>query len=229
MAEYKANEPIALNQMRSALTASLKAQMHDVASHDRYDDEYAYCHLKTQETLHQMGLYNNPFNRFVARRHVSESIAALPDEQRNSLYDQGAAFAEDCRRQRVPLWFASKGWTVGKSLLSVLAVLLTVAAIVPIWQYWLISNVTVYLPTHLFVRRAIKDTQFRSSVDYGIRLLLQFINGIVVFVVFTCTQNVLWGLGMLLLCALSAWVTPRIFMLLRDVWYGLRWRNCVSE
>ena len=111
---------------------------------------------------------------------------------------------------------------MGKSLLALLALLLTVAAIVPIWQYWLLSNVTVFLPTHLFVQRVIQDSQFRSSVNYGIRLLLQFINGIVVFIVFTCTHDILWGLGMAGLCALSAWVTPRIFMLLRDVWYGLK-------
>ena len=222
MSEYKTNEPVALNQMRSALTSSLKAQMHDVVSHDRYDDEYAYCHFKTQDALHELRLYNNPFNRFVARRHISESIAALPDELRQPLYDQGAAFAEKCRQRGVPLWFASKNWTVGKSLLALLALLLTVAAIVPIWQYWLLSNVTVFLPTHLFVQRVIQDSQFRSSVNYGIRLLLQFINGIVVFIVFTCTHDILWGLGMAGLCALSAWVTPRIFMLLRDVWYGLK-------
>jgi 1-acyl-sn-glycerol-3-phosphate acyltransferase len=228
MDEYKTNEPIALNQMRKALADSLKAQMHDVVSHDRYDDEYAYCHLKTQETLHEMGLYNNPFNRFTARKHVSETVAALPDEQREALYDQGAAFAEECRRRGVPLWFASKGWTAGKSLLAMLAVLLTLAAIVPIWKYWLISNVTLFLPTHLLVRRLIKDTQFRSSVNFGIRLILQLINALVVLIVFAITHSFLCGLGMFLLCMLSAWVTPRIFMLLRDVWYGLRWRGHAS-
>ena len=208
--------------MRAALTSSLKGLMHDVGSHDRYDDEYAYCHLKTQETLAQMQLYNNSFNRFLSRKQVSDTIATLPEEQREPLYDQGAAYAAACRCKGVPLWFASKGWTVGKSLLALLAVVFTVAAIVPIWQYWLLSNVALFMPTNLFVRRAIKDPQFRSSVNYGIRLLLQFINGIVVFIVFTCLHNVWWGLGMAALCALSAWVTPRIFMLLRDVWYGIK-------
>lgn len=228
MAEYAANEPVALNQMRGSLTVALKGQMHDVTSHDRYDDEYAYCHLKTQETLRQLHLSNNPFNRFLARKHVSEAVAALPEEQRQPLYDQGAAFAADCGRRGVPLWFAAKGWNGGKSLLAVLAVLLTVAAIAPIWKYWLLSNVAIFLPTHLFVRRAIKDTQFRSSVNYGIRLLLQFINGIVVFIVFTCMRNVWWGLGMVGLCILSAWVTPRVFMLLRDVWYWAK-GGCVRS
>ena len=224
MAEFETNEPVALNQMRQALTSSLKAQMHHVASQERYDDEYAYCHFKTPDIIRQLHLANNPWGRFMARKYVSEYVATLPDEQHATLYDEGAAYAADCRRRGIPLWFASKGWTVGKSLLSLLAVLLTVAAIVPVWQYWLLSNVAVYLPTHLFVRRNIEDPQFRSSVNYGIRLLLQFINGIVVSVVFTCTRGILWGIGMALLCVLSAWVTPRIFILLRDVWYGLKSR-----
>ena len=226
MAEYAANEPVALNQMRNALTVALKAQMHDVASRDRYDDEYAYCHLMTQETLRELHLANNPFNRFLARKHVSDTIAALPEEQRQPLYDRGAVFADECRHQGVPLWFASKGWSVGKSLLAILAVLITVGAIAvsPLWKYWILSNVVVYLPTHLITRRIIQDSQFRSSVNYGIRLLLQFINGIVVFIVFTCLHNVWWGLCMAALCALSAWVTPRVFMLLRDLWYAAKSR-----
>ncbi|MBQ6067867.1 MAG: 1-acyl-sn-glycerol-3-phosphate acyltransferase [Bacteroidales bacterium] len=220
--EYETNEPVALNHMRRVLTASLKGQMHDVVSHDRYDDELAYCHMKTQATLGQLQLKNNPWGRFMARKYISESIASMPEEQRTPLYDQGAAFADECRRRGVPLWFASKGWSVGKGLLALLASLLNIAAIVPIWKYWLVSNVVVYVPTHLIVRRAIEDTQFRSSVNYGIRMLLQFINAVVVFIVFTCVHNVWWGLGMMALCAVSAWVTPRIFMLLRDVWYGLK-------
>ena len=107
--------------------------------------------------------------------------------------------------------------------------LLTLAGISFIWKYWLLSNVVVYLPTKPLVKRMIQDPQFRSSVDYGIRLLLQFINAIVVFIVFTCTHNVLWGLGMVGLCMLSAWVTPRIFVMLRDVWYGLKSPGKTSE
>ena len=225
MDEYKTNEPVALNQMRRALTTSLKELMHDVVSHDRYDDEYAYCHYKTQELIRKLQLPNNPYNRFLARKQVSDNIASLSDEQCVSLYDKGADFAATCSRNGVPLWFASKGWNAGKTALSLLAALLTVAAIVPIWKYWLISNLSVYLPTHLLVRRIIKDPQFRSSVNYGMRLLLQFINLIVVFIVFTCIQNVWWGLGLVLLGLISSWVTPRVFMLLRDVWYGIKSRG----
>ena len=221
-AEYETNEPVALNQMRNVLTASLKAQMHQVASKERYDDEYAYCHLKTQETLRQLNLRNNPWGRFMARKHTSELLATLPDEQREPLYDQGREFADQCRRRNIPLWFASKGWTAGKSLLALAAVLLTLCAIAPIWKYWLLSNLALFLPTHLIVHRTIKDPQFRSSVNYGIRLILQFLYAIVIFIVFTCTHGILYGVGMVLLCMLSAHVTPRLFILLRDIWYGLK-------
>lgn len=222
MDEFETNEPVALNQMRRVLTTSLKAQMHHVGSKERYDDEFAYCHLSTPDTLRQLHLSNNPWGRFMARKYTSEYVATLPEEQRQPLYDQGNAYAEDCRRRGIPLWFASRNMSLGKSLICLLVALLSIAAIVPIWNYWLLSNAVVYLPTHLFVRRNIKDPQFRSSVNYGIRLLLQFIYAIVIFIVFTCLHGVLWGVGMVLLGVVSAWVTPRIFILLRDAWYGLK-------
>ena len=223
MDEYETNEPVALNQMRRTLTASLKAQMHHVVSKDNYDNEYAYCHLMTQATLGQLQQPNNPWGRFMARKYTSEYISNLSEEERAPLYEKGAAFAADCRRSKVPLWFASKGWNWGKELLALLAALLTIAAITPIWKYWLLCNPIIYIPTHLFVRHSIKDPQFRSSVNYGIRLLLQSLYAIVIFIVFTCLHGIWWGLGMALLCVVSAWVTPRIFILLRDAWYGLKW------
>ena len=222
MEEFEANEPVALNQMRAALTTNLKAQMHHVVSIEHYEEEYAYCHLRTQETLRKHKLPNNAWGRFMARKQVSEELSNLTEEQLEPIYAQGAAFADECHRKGVPLWFASKGWTAGKSVAAFAAVLLTLAGISFIWKYWILSNLVVFLPTHLIVRHVIKDTQFRSSVNYGIRLILQFLNAIIMFVIFTCTHNVLWGVGMVVLCMLSAHVTPRLFVLLRDVWYGLK-------
>jgi hypothetical protein len=222
MAEYDTNEPVALNQMREALAEALGSQMHNVSSRDHYEDEYAYCHLKTQETLKALRLKNDPWGRFMARKHISEQIAQMTEEERAPLYAEGAAFAADLKRRGVPLWFASKGWNWGKGLLSLLTVALTVWAIVPIWNYWLLSNLIVYLPTHLITKSKIKDPQFRSSVNFGIRLFATFLYMIVAFVVFLCTKGLWVALGVLALGIASIHVTPRLLMLLRDVWYGMK-------
>ena len=222
MAEYETNEPVALNQMRQALAEGLGQQMHNVLANEHYDDEYAYCHLKTQETLKELKLKNNPWGRFMARKHISQQLAQLTEEVKLPLYAQGAAFAAEQKQKGVPLWFASKGWTKGKSLLALLAVAFTVWAIAPIWKYWLLSNLIVYLPTHLITKYKIKDPQFRSSVNFGIRLFATLLYMLITFIVFICCKGFWTALGVLLLGFVSIHVTPRIFILLRDVWYGMK-------
>lgn len=222
MAEYETNEPVALNQMRQALAEGLGQQMHNVLANEHYDDEYAYCHLKTQETLKELKLKNNPWGRFMARKHISQQLAQLTEEDKLPLYAQGAAFAAEQKQKGVPLWFASKGWTKGKSLLALLAVAFTVWAIAPIWKYWLLSNLIVYLPTHLITKYKIKDPQFRSSVNFGIRLFATLLYMLITFIVFICCKGFWTALGVLLLGFVSIHVTPRIFILLRDVWYGMK-------
>ena len=222
MAEYETNEPVALNQMRQALAEGLGQQMHNVLANEHYDDEYAYCHLKTQETLKELKLKNNPWGRFMARKHISQQLAQLTEEDKLPLYAQGAAFAAEQKQKGVPLWFASKGWTRGKSLLALLAVAFTVWAIAPIWKYWLLSNLIVYLPTHLITKYKIKDPQFRSSVNFGIRLFATLLYMLITFIVFICCKGFWTALGVLLLGFVSIHVTPRIFILLRDVWYGMK-------
>ena len=222
MAEYETNEPVALNQMRQALAEGLGQQMHNVLANEHYDDEYAYCHMKTQETLKELKLKNNPWGRFMARKHISQQLAQLTEEDKLPLYAQGAAFAAEQKQKGVPLWFASKGWTRGKSLLALLAVAFTVWAIAPIWKYWLLSNLIVYLPTHLITKYKIKDPQFRSSVNFGIRLFATLLYMLITFIVFICCKGFWTALGVLLLGFVSIHVTPRIFILLRDVWYGMK-------
>ncbi len=222
MAEYKVNEPVALNRMREALAEGLGKQMHNVTSRECYDQEYAYCHLKTQETLKVLNLKNTPWGRFVARKYISEQLAQLTEEERTPMYAQGTTFAAEQKRKGVPLWFASKGWCWWKSVLSLLAVAVTMGAIAPIWNYWLLGNLIVYLPTHLIARAWIKDPQFRSSVNFGIRLFASALYILAAFVAFFCCKGAWVALGVLALGLVSVHVTPRIFILLRDVWYGLK-------
>lgn len=221
---YKENQPVALNQMRDALTPALKDLMHHVGSQDHYDEEYAYCHLKTQETLERLDLSNDVWGRFQARRHISLEMAGLSEEQREACYAEGAAFAEECRKKGVPLWFASKnvtstqvGWTF--VILVAFVLLLSVSHL---WGKWLISNIPVYLPTHLIPKYKIKDPQFRSSVNYGIRLIAQFLYTLVVAIVFWCTQGFFAGLMISIFSILSARLMPLLFARLRDVYYYFR-------
>lgn len=222
MSEYNENEPVALNHMREALTQSLQAQMHHVGSKERYDDEYAYCHLKTQQVLNDENMYNNAWDRFQARKLISERLRTQSEEERDRCYAEGAAFAEQCRKRGVPLWFAGKDWGKGKSIITLLAVAMGIVAFNALLPVWFICNPIVYLPTHLIPKKIIKDPQFRSSVNYGIRLILTMLYLIIFFIVTCFTGGIGKAIVMLVLGMLSAMLTPKIFALLRDAYYGLK-------
>lgn len=231
MAEYIENEPVALNHMRGDLSHAMKECIHQVESDVHYDDEYAYCHRQTQQVLHDLKMRNNVWGRFIARRHISREMAEMDDEAKKTRYALGAEFAKECCQAQVPLWFASK-WPCKAAwrlpvwwLLMSVVLLLSVFLCWDMLPLWILSNPIVYLPTHLLARAKVKDPQFRSSINYGIRFGLMLIYLFVLFVVAVCVVGLWKGLALLLLGVLSAFVTPRIFVVMRDMFYGYRWKR----
>lgn len=229
MAEFSDNEPVALNHMRQDLTLAMKDAIHQVNADEHYDDEYAYCHLKTADNLKSLHLRNNVWGRFMARRRVSQQLAQLAPDSLVPLYDEGAAFARECAARRVPLWFASKCLGVPKWLLvarwtlGLLGLLLLLFLCRDMLLLWILSNPVVYLPTHLIAKAKVKDPQFRSSINYGIRFALTLVYILTLFVVEICTCGLWRAVGILLMGLLSAWLTPKVFVFLRDLLYGYRW------
>ena len=228
MDDFESKEPVALNRMRDALTTTLKAQIHHVDSVEHYNDEYAYCHAKTQEVLRQTKKRNTAWNRFQARQQVSRQVASMSEPEREACYLEGARFAEECSRKGVPLWYASKcsstsrmSWAI-RTMLMLIVLLLAVVLCWEMLPLWLLSNPIVYLPTHLIAKAKVKDPQFRSSINYAIRLALTLVYSIVLFVVFCISRGFFWALGIVLLGMFSAWLTPKVFVLLRDAWYGFK-------
>ena len=219
---------MALNRMRDALTSALKAQIHQVNSVEHYNDEYAYCHSKTQEVLRQSKKRNTAWNRFQARQQVSRQVASMTEAEREACYLEGARFAEECSRKGVPLWYASKCSSTSRvswAIRTVFMLIVLLLAVVLCWEMlplWLLSNPIVYLPTHLIAKAKVKDPQFRSSINYAIRLGLTLVYSIVLFVVFCISRGFFWALGIVLLGMFSAWLTPKVFVLLRDAWYGFK-------
>lgn len=226
MEDFVNNEPVALNRMREALTQGLKGVMHHVESTDRYDDEYAYSHLKTQDYLKENRLHNTQWNRYEARKAITRRLATLSDGDREGLLDEGKAFAERCRKRGIPLWFASKGWNWWKSLLTLLGtallLIITIGIDPELLLLLFIANPIVFLPTHLITHRIIEDPQFRSSINYGIRLGLHILYVPILFIVTAIVAGLLKAGVMLALCLMSAMVTPHLLALLRDVWYSLK-------
>lgn len=225
METYLSDEPVALNQMRDKLSKELKKVMHHVGAQDQYADEYAYCHLKTQETLKAQNLANNSWTRFQARKTISEQLAQLSEEERASKYAEGAAFAAKCDKQGVPMWFVSQATQLWKQVLGLLALILGVLICWKIVPLWFLANPIVYLPTHLIAKMKIKDPQFRSTCNYGIRFGLSLVYILIMFIISSICRNIVFGFGMLFLALFSAYFTPKILAFLRDCWYTIKMKR----
>lgn len=237
MQDFEENEPVALNRMREALTQGLKGVMHHVESADHYEGEYGYCHLGTQEYLREQGLRNSVWNRYEARKAITRRLAAMTEEERATRLAEGQDFADRCTRKGVPIWFASKGWKWWKSVLTlvgtagfVLLLFSTHHLLLDAYVgysvlgliIWFFANPIVFLPTHLIPRRTIKDPQFRSSINYGIRLALHILYVPILIIVSLLRWSPLLTLILLVVGLLSAWLTPHLLACLRDTWYSVK-------
>lgn len=219
--------PIALNRLRQDLTDALRNQMHHVGADLHYADEYAYCYQQTASTLQAERLPNNAYSRFAARRVVSQQLASLTEEERQPLYDKGAAFANRCCQRHVPLWAVSQGNRgLGLRLAALAIVLLAIALRCPrLFLLWVVANPIALLPTSWIVRRKVKDTQFRSTANHGLRFGLTLLWIIALFVGLLCMGHPWQAFCATTLGIVSARLTPQVYVLLRDLLYALRWHS----
>jgi len=220
MAEYEEHEAVAYNRLRTDLTSAMKQVMHHVESEEHYAEEYAYCQLKTPEILKEEGAANNAWNRYKARQQVSRQMATLSEERRAECYAQGAAFAQRCAQHNKPLTLSAENRSFGGRVLQLLVVLLMVVAMLPLLPRWILSNPIAFLPTHFIPKRKIKDPQFRSSVNFGIRLAATMLYLLIAFVVLLIVRGFRTALVVTLVGVLSIHVTSRAFILIRNAING---------
>ena len=117
------------------------------------------------------------------------------------------AFRQQCQRLRLRETLVHDHWSLLSTVLTFLFVAAAVAAIVfePVVRYVFLFFLLCYpmsvLPTHLLVRKLIADSQFRSSVNFGIRFLLSIVYTIVISIVIACCG----GMWMKNIADLGAW------------------------
>lgn len=178
MDTYRTNEPLALNQMRDALSAALMPLMHDVRHEERYDDIMTLCHVLNRPLRRQQRMADSAWNRFRVRQQVAQRMDALAEADRAAflrLADAAAALRDRCRRLGLRSQVLSEHWPWVPTLVLALAVLLGVVLLVG-WRplrmvalFALLCYPLPLLPTHRLIRRRVADTQFRSSFNWGVR------------------------------------------------------------
>lgn len=210
-----------LNCMRQDLEQRLISKMHHAAT-DRYADEYAYCQLSTPRLLNELGMKNNDWGRFCARRAASKRLAALSEPERSGCLDRGHAYAERAAERGIPMWCASSRPTYRGSVAIILSFIFLVLACAEAVPYYVASNLIPFIPTAWIPQRKVQDPQFRSSVNFGIRFGLTLAYMACLFLSCWIFRNIALALAMLLLGTASARLTPKAIALLRRAYFGLK-------
>lgn len=208
METFDSNEPVALNQMRDALTTTLRAQMHDIRSEEHYDEIYDLCNIANRRMRKSKKLRNSAWNRFKMRQHIATTMEELlqeKPEKATALIRRAQEYRKICKRLGINVKTACNRFPLPLTVLSVVTLAAVVTAAVlfaPVrWVllFMLLCYPITFLPTSLAVRGFIKDPQFRSSVNYGIRFFSAILYTIVISLVVCLTGGMwmsqLWDIG----------------------------------
>ncbi len=231
---YRTNEPLALNQMRDTLHEALLPLMHDIRTDEHYEEVMTLCNVLNRSMRNREGLRNTAWNRFLVRQKISQRMDALiaagaPEAER--LAADAARFADKCRRLKIGEKTVAEHWSLVGTLLALLTAILpiAVAVIFPVVRLVLLFCLLCYpimlIPTHLIIKRNIKDPQFRSSVNWGVRFFFSIAYTIVVAIVMACTGGgwmsevadigAWWGLVAVVVAHIEAIVSGPAFTFLR--------------
>ena len=231
---FETNEPVALNRMRSDVGAAMQHMMHDIRSTRHYDEIYTLSNILNRDVRKVKGLRNGAWSRFATRQTLSRLLDQMETEEDAAfepMMETTRRYQALCREWRLDERLTAERWNVAAWLLSSLALLLVVGACVAlpvVRQVVLFVVVCFPLPfvsTAFIPRRLIKDTQFRSSINYAIRFLSTVLYTLVMSAVVGVTHG-LW-LGRLWPGVGGFWWWLVAFdlplLLAPTVGYGVRW------
>ena len=235
METYRDNEPLALNHMRDALFEQLLPLMHDIRDEEHYDEIMTLCNLYNREMRRREGVKNTAWNRFRTRQRIAQEV------------ESGQIKKESFQPSILNSQFSrllSDHWSLAATLLALLAIVLVVVAavMVPLVRWVLLFCLLCYplpfIPTHLIVRKKVADPQFRSSFNFGVRLVLSILYAIVIGIVMACCHGAWmghwidlgawWGLVAVAWVHVGARLAAPTVCFLRDTWANIRyWMLCL--
>lgn len=223
MDTYRADEPVALNQMREALTEALLPLMHDIRDEEHYDQIVTLGNVLNREMRRGEGLRNNAWNRFRMRQKIS---VTAHDAESLAL---AGTLHEQCRKLHLDERMLSDHWNLAVTLFAVvlLGAVAAAAVMVPTVRWALLFCLVCYpipfIPTHLIVKKMVADPQFRSSFNFGVRLVLSIVYAVVAGIVVACLHGVWWGLAAVAWVHVGARLAALEVNFLRDTYANCRY------
>lgn len=237
MESYQQNQPVALNLMRDTLAPALSQQMLDIRNEEHYDEILTLCHVLNGHLRNHEGVKNNAWNRFLMRQRIARQMDGLTDGEPvakpdENTWEETLKLKSHCHRLHLDEKMLSDHWSLPVTVFALLilaAFIVLAVTITPLrltLLFFLLCYPLLLIPTHLIARKAIKDPQFRSTANFGIRFILSILCALVIPIVFACTHgawmNALlpigswWGLVSLAIIILSARLAAPLVNILRD-------------
>lgn len=183
METYSSDEPVALNKMRQRLSEDLKSQMLHIETHIHYDDVISACDILTAKLLREKKQRNNTWNRFLTRKEISARLDnSLVEVHENKdlshLFQTLNDYRSLCKSINLTPRATAERWSALAAVTSLLCIAAVIAAccvsktVLHIFLFAIACHPILFIPTHLAVRKAISDTQFRSSINFAVRFIL---------------------------------------------------------
>ncbi len=243
MESYRNNEPVALNQMRDALHDALLPMMHDIRDEEHYEEIMTLCNVLNKEMRKREGKRNSAWNRFLMRQKIANKMDALwvceDNRKFNSLIDKSRKLRGQLGELKLGEKMFSEHWNFVATLMSSIAVVVLVAAIVTVpvarWiaLFCLLCFPLPLIPTHLIVKKKVADPQFRSSFNFGIRFFFSIIYALVIGIVMACCGGgwmsrvadlgAWWGVIAVIVLHIEAYIAGPVISFLRDIIYNCQY------
>ncbi len=189
MDTYRDDEPVALNQMRDALSEALSPLMLDIRDEEHYDEIYALCNSLNREYCRREGLCNTAWNRFLMRQKIVADI------------ESGKLKVESAKCTSRSLLSTLRFPLSALLLAAVVVAAVAVPVVRRVLLFCLLCYPITFIPTHLIVKKKVADPQFRSSINFGVRLVLSILYAIVIAIVMAATG----GMWMSRIADIGAW------------------------
>lgn len=240
MEDFTHDEPVALNKMRDTLGSALKAQMHHIESKEHYDAFERISRIALHPMRKAQHLRNTAWDRFETRRQITAKLDAM--EQEAQTHEEGIQQLEQmlaleneyrgiCQKRGITIDLATNQSHFWEWLLMLIgATAIVVGCVLEPWVLWgvifaIICFPLTLVPTHLIAKKRIKDPQFRSTANYGIRYGFSLVYSLILLITVLCCHGFLWMLATLAMIfvmgRLSGWITHATRAALQYEWLNI--------
>ena len=181
-ADFKENQPRALNKIRERLALEMRKYIIDIKSEEHYDTYMLLRQVYNNRMRERLGFRKKDmYHRLLADQHMIRELSGVEDqhpERLSPLTEIGREYARGVDK------FRMRDWVFRKNRYSTLLLIfadLGMLVSLPLFLYGFITN---YLP-YLLIERVtgkMKDVQFHSSVKLIAGLLLFPVYYLILFI-----------------------------------------------